>query len=111
MSQSAATSFATVACVSGLRSAIREVTSADLRHLSDDELLDHVLELERASRALEAGRARAIAEAESRRAHDHDGFVSTTAWLRSLGVPASLAAQQVRLARALPDMPATRVAL
>jgi uncharacterized protein DUF222/HNH endonuclease len=95
-----------------LRSALDEIAVQELSALDDDELTDHVGELERATRVLEAERARAIAEIEARRAFAADGFLSAAAWLRHrLGIPASVAGQQVRLARALPHMPRTRAAL
>jgi uncharacterized protein DUF222 len=95
-----------------LRSALDEVTVCDVRGLSDDELAEHLIELERATRVLEAERARAIGEAEHRRAYAVEGFVSVTTWLANrTGIATSAAAQQVRLARALPHMPATRSAL
>jgi hypothetical protein len=95
-----------------LRSALDELRAEDIRSLSDEELADHVVELERAVRALEAARARAVAEVEARRTYAADGFRSATSWLaHRTGVPRWLAAQQVRLARALPHMPRTRAAL
>jgi hypothetical protein len=94
------------------RATFHQLTGRDPRDLSDDELAEHVAEIERASRALEAARARAIAEVDARRAYAAEGFLSTTSWIaHRMGVAASAAAQQVRLARALPDMPATRAAL
>ena len=97
--------------MSTLRSALDEVVAVDVSELPDDELIEHVVELERASRVLEAARARAVAEVDKRRIYERDGFVSVTAWLRSLGVPGSVAAQHVRLARTLEHMPATASAL
>jgi hypothetical protein len=95
-----------------LRSALDEMAVQDLRGLTDDELVDHLAEIERATRVLDAERARAIADIEDRRTYAVDGFVSTTAWLsQRFGIAGSAAAQQVRLARALPRMPVTRAAL
>jgi Domain of unknown function (DUF222) len=80
--------------------------------MSDDELAEHLTELERASRVIEAERSRAIVEADARRSYVADGFLATSSWLaHRLGVSASTAAQQVRLARALARMHRTRSAL
>jgi hypothetical protein len=89
-----------------LRSALDEVLAVDAATLTDEELHDDLLELERASRAIEAARAARVAEAERRRTYASDGFLSMGAWLRArLGISASAAAEQVRLARAMAGMP------
>jgi hypothetical protein len=94
------------------RSALDVMAMQDLHRFGDDELAEHLLEIERAVRTLEAERARALAEVETRRSYAADGSLSVTSWLSHwLGIPSSAAAQQVRLARALPHMPRTRAAL
>jgi Domain of unknown function (DUF222)/HNH endonuclease len=98
--------------VSTLRSALDDVAATALTDMSDDELAEHLTELERASRVIEAERSRAIVEADARRSYVADGFLATSSWLaHRLGVSASTAAQQVRLARALARMHRTRSAL
>jgi hypothetical protein len=98
--------------VNTLRSALAELRSTDVVSLSDDELHGDLAELERASRAIDAERARRVAEADRRRSYAADGFLSMASWLRDrLGVAASVAAEQVRLARALQGMPHSRAAL
>src|SRR5919197_4249071 len=95
-----------------LRSALDGFTAEDLTSVGDEDLAERVVEVERAMRILEAERARAIAEVDARRTFAADGFLSVTPWLsHRTHVPASAAAQQVRLARALPRMPMTRAAL
>jgi hypothetical protein len=94
-----------------LRSDLEELRASEVERLSDDELHDDLAELERASRAIEAERARRIAEAERRRSYAIDGALSMAAWLRHrLGIAASVAAEQVRVARALVAMPLARAA-
>ena len=89
-----------------------DLESRVVEQMSDDQLADHVIEIERAARRLEATRARAIAEVERRRSYAADGFLSATAWLVArTGTLASAASQDVRLARALPHMPTMRAAL
>ena len=84
--------FARVANVSSLRSALDEYSSEELRFLSDQELSDSLVELERTSGAIEAERARRVAEATERAIHTRDGHLSTTSWLaRLLRIPASVA--------------------
>jgi hypothetical protein len=98
--------------MSTLRSALDELKVEDLAHRSDGKLLDDLGELERASRTLEAERARRTAEVERRGACAEDGYLSVIAWLvHRLGVAASAARSQVRLARSLQRMPGTRHAL
>jgi hypothetical protein len=98
--------------MSALRSAIDELRSEDLRFASDEEVEDDVREIERASRMLEAERARRIAAIDQRRSFERDGYLSVSAWLtHRLGINAAASAQHVRVARALGEMPRTRRAL
>lgn len=98
--------------MSSLRSALEEMTSEELRFLSDEELEADVLELQHASDAVLAEQARRLAEVERRRSVERDGFLSVTAWLRARArISASEAKRRVRVARALRDMPSVRRAL
>jgi uncharacterized protein DUF222/HNH endonuclease len=98
--------------VGSLRSALDQLGAQELRDLSDRELSEHLVELERAVRVIEAERARALGEVEARRSYATDGSLSLTSFLaHTTGVPASVAAQQARLSRSLPQMPRTRAAL
>ena len=95
-----------------LRSALDEVRSADLRHLSDAEIESDLTELERAAGIIEAERARRVAEVERRGSFSADGHLSITSWVESrFQTGWSEAARQVRVARALEEMPVTREAL
>ncbi len=80
--------------------------------LSDVELGARLDELERTIRATEAERARCLAEVERRGLHAADGQLSAAAWLaRRHGIPQAAAAAQVRVARALEEMPRVADAL
>jgi hypothetical protein len=98
--------------VGALRSALDELAGDDVVRRSDDELAADLQELERASRVIEAERARRIGELKRRDAHIRDGHLSVRAWLANrLGISSRVAAAHVRLARALPFMPVTAEAL
>lgn len=98
--------------MSSLRSALDVCSSEELRFLSDEELSDSLVEIERTVGAIEAERARRVAEAAGRAIHARDGHLSTTSWLvRLLRIPASVAARYVRWANVFPQMPRTRGAL
>lgn len=95
-----------------LRSALDELAGQDLRLSSDQELEEDVIEIERASRALEAERLRRVAELDARGSFVRDGYLSMSAWLvHRLRIAWSVASQQVRIARGLRRMPRTREAL
>jgi hypothetical protein len=95
-----------------LRSALEEYSADDVGSMSADALAEDLDELERATRAIGVERARRLVEVERRGVHLRDGSPSLAAWLaRRCGIPASLAARDVRLARALAAMPRTRTAL
>jgi uncharacterized protein DUF222/HNH endonuclease len=95
-----------------LRSALEELAAEDLRFASDEALEDDVIEIERASRALEAERLRRIAELDVRGSFARDGYLSMSAWLvHRLQLAWSTAGQHVRMARGLRRMPRTREAL
>jgi hypothetical protein len=87
-------------------------TRRDSRFLSDGELTDRLQELARSGRAIEAESARTVAEIDRRRSFERDGHLSVTSWIEStIGVGWSEAAKEVRMARALEEMPAVREAL
>jgi hypothetical protein len=95
-----------------LRSALDELGAEDLRFASDEAIEDDVVEIERASRALEAERLRRIAELDARGSFARDGYLSMSAWLvHRLRIAWSTAGQHVRMARGLRRMPRTREAL
>jgi hypothetical protein len=98
--------------VSEIRSALEALRSTDLRRLPDTALDSGFAEVQRAAEMLEAERARWLAEIDRRRTYRADGHLSTTGRLidrfRASGAAAS---QQVRIARALEEMPTAREAL
>lgn len=101
-----------MASVSTLRSALEEFRIEDARLIDDEGLAGDLFELERASRVIEAERARRLAEVERRGAFALDGSLSMTSWVASrMEVSRSVAAAQVRVARALEQMPRTFEAL
>lgn len=96
--------------MSGPRSALEELRTEDLACVSDQVLEQDFGELQKASEALEAERLRRLAEIHRRSAYRRDGYLSTSAWLVDrFGV--SQATGQVRMARALDEMPSVRGAL
>jgi hypothetical protein len=98
--------------MSTMRSALEELRAEDLRFASDEELEGDLVEIERASRALEAERSRRLTEVERRGTWGTDGHLSIVSWLAArLWVGFGPATQQVGLARALRHMPATADAL
>lgn len=91
-----------------LLSAIDEMRAEDLARVTDDALASDLDDLERASRALEAERARRVAEFERRGAFAADGYLSLAAWLaHRLRSSRAAAEGVVRRARSLASMPAT----
>jgi uncharacterized protein DUF222 len=98
--------------VSTLQSLLDELRLDDLPSLSDEELGDRLDELERAARVIEAERARCLVEVERRGVHSADGQLSAAAWLAYRhGISQGAAAAQVRVARALEEMPRVADAL
>jgi hypothetical protein len=84
----------------------------DVRPLVDAELVARLDELERTIRTLEAERARCLAEVERRGLHAAEGQLSAAAWLALRhGIAQGAAAAQVRVARALEEMPQVAGAL
>jgi Domain of unknown function (DUF222)/HNH endonuclease len=98
--------------MSSIRSALDELRSEDLRFSGDDELEGDLLELERAANVLLGERLRRLAEIERRRTYLRDGYLSASVWLgRRAGMSPSEAKQQVRMARAVEQMPVAQRAL
>lgn len=98
--------------MSSLRSVLDELRLDRLPSLSDEELGVRLDELERAARVIEAEQARCLVEVERRGVHAADGQLSAAAWLANRhGISQGAAAAQVRVARALEEMPLVAVAL
>lgn len=98
--------------VSTLRSALEELQGEDLRYLGDEELEADFGELERAADQLAGERLRRLAEIDRRGSFRRDGYLSSSSWVADrFRMAWSVATHQVRVARALEHMPATRRAL
>jgi hypothetical protein len=98
--------------MSELRSAIEELRSEALADLPDARIEEDFAELHRAAELLEVERLRRLAEIERRATYQRDGHLSAASWLASaFKVAWGAAREQVRIARALEEMPATRRAL
>jgi len=98
--------------MSSLRSALDDLRSQDLGSSSDEELSEDLVEFERASRVLEAERSRRLTEVERRATWAVDGHLSVVSWLAArVRLGFSRASQQVKLSRALRQMPVTSEAL
>jgi hypothetical protein len=95
--------------VSELRSAIEGFRAETLAGLPDARIEEDFAELQRAMELLEAERLRRLAEIDRRGLYERDGHLSAASWLAtSHRVAWGSAREQVRLARALEAMPATR---
>jgi 5-methylcytosine-specific restriction endonuclease McrA len=104
--------FDTGFVMSTLRSGLDELTSQELRFLSDGELDGRLGEARRAIAVLQGECARIVAEVERRGSFAADGHLSVTSWVESrYGVWWSEAAREVRVARGLEHMPGVRAAL
>jgi hypothetical protein len=98
--------------MSSLRSALEELQAEDLAQVGSEQLEDDLVELERAARMMQAERLRRLAEVDSRGAFRRDGYLSISGWVASrLHIGSQAATGEVRMARALRDMPLTRAAL
>jgi hypothetical protein len=98
--------------VSELRSAIEGMRLETLAELPDGRLEEDFAELQRASEVIDAERLRRLAEIERRGSYQRDGHLSAASWLAStFKVAWGTARGEVRMARALEDMPVTRRAL
>ena len=98
--------------MSELRSAIEGLRLETLAELPDARLEEDFAELQRASELIDAERLRRLAEIDRRVAYRRDGHLSTAGWLASTcKLSWGMARNEVRMARALEDMPVTRRAL
>ena len=78
----------------------------------DARVEEEFVNLHRAIEALQVERLRRLADLDRRRIHERDGHLSTAAWLvATFGLAWGTAREQVRVARALEQMPETRRAL
>jgi hypothetical protein len=95
----------------GLRSAIDEYRLEDLHHLTDGALEEGFTQLQEAAQAIESERLRWLGEIHRRGAVASGGFLSTPAWLAgTFKLGWGEARGQVRVAKALDDMPETKQA-
>jgi hypothetical protein len=100
-----------VGWMSTLRSVLDEMRVIEPDEIPVRELGEEILELTRTAAALDALRLAKLASFERRGGHELEGHLSATAWLKHKGrLPGGTASQQVRTARALVHMPATRSA-
>ena len=98
--------------MSELRSAVESLRVEVLPDLPDARVEEDFCELQRASELLETERLRRLADLERRRVFERDGHLSVAAWLVSrFKVAWGTARDQVRVARALQEMPETRRAV
>jgi hypothetical protein len=98
--------------VSELRSALDEYRTVDLTDASDAQIEDGFAQLQKACELVELERLRWLAALDRRRPWLRDGHLSTTSWLAErFRVAHSAAVGEVRMARALEAMPATREAV
>ena len=95
--------------MSELRSVIEAYRAEVVAELPDARLEEDFAELHRAVEELDAERLRRLAEIDRRRLYERDGHLSAASWLAAghrLGW--GPAREQVRLARAVDDMPEVR---
>jgi hypothetical protein len=98
--------------MSTLRSALEGFAQEDLRVAADATIEDDLHELTRAAARIDVERSRRLAEIERRGSFRRDGALSVTSWLIAhANLAPGAAAQQVRLARFLRDVPAAAEAL
>lgn len=94
-----------------LRSAIEDWGGSDLPALSDVDLMSDLAEIEQGIGLLEAMRAERLVVFESRRAFAADGAPSAQAWLvTECRMAPAAAAERLRVAQRLQDLPCTRAA-
>ena len=80
--------------------------------MPDGELMEDFEEIERASERLQTRRLALLAHIDRRRTWALDGHVSAASWIVDrFGTSWSVAAERVKMARALVNMPQTRKAL
>jgi hypothetical protein len=98
--------------VSELRSAVGSLRGETLAELPDARVEEDFAEIRRIIDQLELEALRRLAEIERRGSFNRDGHLSAAAWLTSaFKMSWGVARDQVRTARALDEMPATRTAV
>jgi hypothetical protein len=98
--------------MSELRSVVEQLRAESLPELPDARIEEDFAELHQAIELLEVERLRRLAEIDRRTIFERDGHLSAASWLATrFKVAWGTARGQVRLARGLDEMPATRSAL
>ena len=98
--------------MSELRSAVESLRGETLAELPDARIEEDFAEIRGIVDQLEMEALRRLGEIDRRRLFERDGHLSAAAWLASAFTMSwGVARDQVRTARALDDMPATRVAV
>ena len=98
--------------MSELRSAVESLQADVLPDLPDARIEEDFPELQHVAEQLEVERLRRLAALDRRRVFERDGHLSVASWLVSrFRVGWGAARDQVRVARALEEMPQTRTAL
>ena len=98
--------------MSELRSVVESLRAELLADLPDARIEEDFIELHQVMEQLEVERLRRLGEIDGRRVFSRDGYLSCASWLVSrLKVAWGAARDQVRMARGLNQMPATREAL
>jgi hypothetical protein len=100
------------ACLERAETALDGLLGLEHGGLTDGEVRDEVLALERVRAKLDAATARATRSFDARGVARAEGARSTAAWRRVVGrIEAGRAGRQIRHARALATLPATEAAL
>jgi hypothetical protein len=98
--------------VSELRSAVESLRGETLTELPDARIEEDFAEIRRIVDQLEVESLRRLGEIERRRLFERDGHLSAAGWLATaFKMSWGVARDQVRTARALDEMPATRAAI
>jgi hypothetical protein len=98
--------------MSELRSVVEQLRRESLPDLPDARIEEDFAELQSAMEQLEVERLRRLAEIDRRRLFERDGHLSSASWLAKwFRVAWGTARGEVRVARGLEEMPATREAL
>jgi hypothetical protein len=98
--------------MSELRSVVDALRAESLPDLPDARIEEDFAELQSAMEQLEVERLRRLAEIDRRRLFERDGHLSSASWLATrFRVAWGTARGEVRVARGLEEMPATREAL
>jgi hypothetical protein len=88
---------------------IEAMRAESMPELPDARIEEDFAELQRAAELLEAERLRRLAEIDRRRLFERDGHLSAASWLATrFKVAWGAAREQIRVARALEEMPTTR---